>query len=333
MGSLVESQPYVTISREEPDLKPEAHAVSTSSARFLRFVSAGKTLGYQSVLFLVSLFPTHLAYGMACALGRIRYRRQRDARLCLALAMQTGLGAGPREAMKQVRKYFELKSWDEVETCHCWRARASKIDKLIEFQGLQNLDRALAAGKGAILCTGHFRGLFVLMLALANRGYKLNAIRRKPLGLQNKIGRWFNAHTTLMHHRVCRFLWMAADNLRVAVEAGKALKRNEVVLVLLDSRFAAQSVEARLLGRTVAIPSGPILIARKTGTPLLDLSLHLENHGRPHHVVRIGRAFYPGSDIAASVQHCVSKLEEAIVQEPASWTWLEDRTTWDGHQR
>jgi len=173
----------------------------------------------------------------------------------------------------------------------------------------------------------------VVTLALAARGYKLNTIRRKPLGLQNRIGRWFNAQTTLIGHGACRFLWMEPENLRVAVEAGKALRRNEVVLVLLDGRFAAQSADVRFLGRRVAIPSGPILIARTTGTPLLDVSLRLEEGGVPHHVARIGRAFYPTSDVTASVQYCVSKLEEAIIEEPASWTWLEDRAIWDGHQR
>ncbi len=303
------------------------------SAKLLQFFSAGKTLVYQSALYLVSLLTAPLAYRVACALGRFRCRQQRDAQLRLAQAMQTGLAVSPRTAAEQVRKYFELKSWEEVETWRCRRAGVSEIQKMIEFQGLENLDDALAAGKGAMLCTGHFRGLFVLMLALAHRGYKLNAIRRKPLGLQNRVGRWFNSQTTLIDQGACQFLWMEPDNLRVAVEAGKALRRNEVVLVLLDSRFAAQSVETKLLGRSMAIPSGPVLIARTTGTPLLNLSLHLEENGHLHHVAKIGRAFYPTSDLAGSVQHCVSKLEEAIVQEPASWTWLEDRATWDGHQR
>ncbi len=232
-----------------------------------------------------------------------------------------------------MRKYFELKSWDEVETWHSRRAGPGKIDTLIEYQGLENLDGALAAGKGAVLCAGHVRGLFVLMLGLAARGYKLNAIRRKPLGLQNRIGRWFNEQTTLVRHGACNFLWMEPNNLKAATRAGAALRNNEVLLVLIDGRFPAQSVDVKLLGRTVQIPSGPFIIAQTTGTPLLNLSLHFEERGHLHHVAKIGRPFYSSSDVAAAVQHCVSMLEEDIVSGPANWTWFEERAVWDGHQK
>ena len=292
-----------------------------------------KTLVYQSLVLVVSLLPTRLAYRMACVLGRIRYRRQKEARYHLARAMQSGLNASPQETEQFVRKYFELKSWEEVETWHCLSGQPGKIKKLIEFHGLENLDQALAAGRGAVLCTGHFRGLFILMLGLAARGYKLNAIRRQPLGLQNRIGRWFSAQTTLIRHEVCKFLWMHPGNLKVAIHAAAALRNNEILLVLIDGRFAAQSVDVKLLRRTLSISSGPIVIAQTTGAPLLNLSLRMEEQGHLRHVATIGPAFHPAPNVAASVQHCVSMLEEAIVSEPASWTWFEERAVWDDHQK
>ncbi len=319
--------------REELRLKPGVNRVQTLSSRVLGLISACKTLVYESTLVLISIFPTRISYRMACALGRIRYRRQQQGRVRLSRAMQTRLAATPQEAEKWIRRYFELKSWEEVETWHWRRTQARHFDRLIEFEGLENLDNALAGGKGAVLCWGHFRGVFALMLGLAGRGYRLNAIRRKPLASQNRIGRWFNEQTTLMRQGAFRYLWVEPDNLKVAVETARALRRNEVVLVLLDGRFLAQSVDVKLLGQTVAIPSGPILIAQKTGSPLLNLSVHFEDYGRPHHVAAIGPPFYPASDVAASVQTCVSKLEEAIIREPASWIWYEDRTAWDGHQK
>src|ERR1700691_5158605 len=84
----------------------EAHAVSNSSGMLAGLVGALKTLVYQSLLFLVSLLPTRLAYRMACAVGRIRHRRQKQARHRLAQAMQSGLGASPQEIEEWVRQYF-----------------------------------------------------------------------------------------------------------------------------------------------------------------------------------------------------------------------------------
>jgi len=313
--------------------KVDANSLTSSGKRRPSVLSAIKTLIYQSLLFAVALLPTPLAYRLACIIGQTRYRRRGDASRRLARAMQSRLSVSSRESEEWTRRYFELEAWDEVETWHCRRAGRSKIRQLLEFEGIENLDQALAAGKGAVLCAAHFRGLFILMMALAERGYKLNAIRRKPLGRQNRIGRWFNDQTTLIRHGACNFLWMEPDNLKVAIHAGAALRRNEVVLVLIDGRFAAQSVDVTFMGQTVAIPFGPMVIARTTGSPLLNLSLRLDHHGQFRHFARIGPPFYPSADVAASVQHCMSELEGAIVQDPANWIWFEDRIVWNGHER
>jgi len=312
------------------DLKAPSVAAS-ATVRWSAF-SAVKTLIYQLLIFSVALLPTSLAYRLSCVIGRIRHRRRRAATRRLAAAMKEKLAISSRESEKCVRRYFELGAWDEVETWHCRWHGPGKVEELVELHGLQNLDRALAAGKGAILCTGHIRALFILMLTLAQRGYKLNALRRKPVQLQNWLGRWFNEHSTLVKHGACNFIWMEHDNLKSAVRAGAALRRNEVLLVLLDSRFTPQSVDVTLLGETVQIPSGPIVIARTVGAPLLDLFVDLDDDGSLRHNIRFGSPYYPSEDVTASVQHCVSRLEEGIVSNPANWVWFEEREMWNAHQ-
>jgi KDO2-lipid IV(A) lauroyltransferase len=313
--------------------KVEVPPITASVTRRALVFSVIKTIVYQAAVFSVALFPTSLAYRLACIIGRFRNRRRRVASRRLAGAMQAKLAISSGESEECARRYFELEAWDEVETWHCRWGGARKIEKLVELHGLENLDRALAAGKGAVLLTGHIRGLFILMLTLAQHGYKLNALRRKPLGLQNRLARWFNDQYTLISHGACNFIWMGPNNMKTAVQAGATLRRNELLLVLLDSRFTPQSVDANLLGETIQIPSGPVVIAKTIGSPLLNVFVDLNDTGPLRHNIRFGSAYYPSADIAASVQHCVSELEGGIVSNPANWIWFEEREMWNVHQQ
>ncbi|HTS70935.1 MAG TPA: hypothetical protein VMO17_18300 [Terriglobia bacterium] len=306
-------------------------ARARSIPRRASILAAIKTLIYQSLMFSVALLPTRLAYRLSCAIGRMRYRRRKNTAGRLTRAMQSKLAISAEEAGQWARRYFELEAWDEVETWHCRWAGPDKINKLAALEGLENLDCALAGGKGAVLCTGHIRGLFVLMLALAQRGYKLHGIRRKPLGLQGPLGRWFNEQHTLMRHGACSFLWMERDSLKTAVQAGGVLRRNEILLLLLDSRFSAQCVNANLLGGTVPIPSGTHIIARTLGAPFVGLFIDLDDRGPLRHRIQFGKPYYPTSDIPASVQYSVAEMEKGIVSNPGTWLWFEAREIWDGH--
>jgi len=261
------------------------------------------------------------------AIGRIKCRLKGSQTRQLREEIASSLGITEAQASERVDRSFGVVFWEDVESYFRLRVDKESLGELIEIRGIENLHTALEKGKGALLCTGHVRGIFMLMIALHLQGYKLNAIRRSPKGRQGPIARWLNRRTTLVEAGHCTFLWMQQDNLKVAVQAAKALRRNEIVIVLIDARFPTEPVQARLLNRPMPLPSGHVVLAQACGTPLLNFYIR-SSDGLPR-IAEIGKPHYAHNDVQASVQHCISELENEILKSPADWMWHQERGLWN----
>ena len=291
------------------------------------FSSDVSTIVYYSVLWLISRLPLRWASKAAKYTGRIKYRCQRTRRSDLRSEIAAAIGVGAQQAAEIEARSYEIKLWDDVEAWLYNRLDAETINQFISFRGLENLNRALEAGKGAILCAPHTRGIFALFVGLALLGYKVNAIRRAPKNVQGPVARWMNQRMTLITSERCKFLWMHPSNLGIALKAEKALRRNEIVLILVDSRSPTEPVEARFLNRKVPLPSGHVVLARSSGAPLLNCFVHSPQSGLPR-IIEIEGAKYVGEDVGAAVQTCISSLEEKIRKYPADWIWFAERGLW-----
>jgi lauroyl/myristoyl acyltransferase len=300
------------------------HRWWNSAHEFFSDVSA---IVYYTVLWLISRLPLHRALRTAIYIGRIKYRCQRARSADLRSEIAATIGIDAEQAAEIEARSYEIKLWDDVETWFYNHLDAQTISRFISLHGLQNLNLALKEGKGAILCAAHVRGIFALFVALDLLGYKVNAVRRAPKNVQGPIARRLNQRRTLITSERCKFLWMQPSNLGIALKAEKALRRNEIVLMLIDSRFPTEAIKARFLNRQVPLPSGHAVLARSTGAPLLNCFVHSPRSGLPR-IVEIGSAQYVGEDVGAAVQSCISRLEEKIRKYPADWIWFAERGLW-----
>jgi KDO2-lipid IV(A) lauroyltransferase len=199
------------------------------------------------------------------------------------------------------------------------------LDRVMEFRGLDSLNAALAKGKGAILCTGHIRGLFTFFFGLHLLGYKVNAVRRQVPGFAGPITNWFTRRNTLVDHEACNFLWMHDGvNLRLGVHAAAALSRNEILIMLIDARQIAASARINFLDRSMSLPSGHVVLAQATGAPLLNFFIYRPTNWFPQ-IADIGEMYLAPIKIEDGVQHCISVLEKDIRRHPSDWTWFTAR--------
>ena len=74
------------------------------------------------------------------------------------------------------------------------RGRARALGKLVEIRGREHLDAALAAGKGAILCSAHFGSYDSAFSLLHASGFPVTS-----------IGRWWWNYTPGVTPAVRRF--------------------------------------------------------------------------------------------------------------------------------
>ena len=282
------------------------------------------TLLYRAVILLISFLPKQLAYSASKAVGRFQYRRHRPALAQPVENMRMRLQIPLAEAEGGLQRSFELEASEFLEGCY-FRFRPTKRTlELTEIRGLDNLTAALKHGRGAILYSGHVRGQFAFFAALGLLGYKPNPIRLQLRDIQHPIRRSFSDRfNRLMVEKFdCHFLWTQPDSFGLAVQTANALRRNEVVNVLIDLSFSAENVEVDFLGSRARFPVGPVLLAQATGAPLLDYFVYRTDDWTPQ-IVEIGPPHSLSDDPQLTMQQCASRLEEHIRRHPADWApWL-----------
>jgi KDO2-lipid IV(A) lauroyltransferase len=287
-----------------------------------------KTLFHQSFIIGLSFMPEKLAYGIARKIGGAQYRRQGDVLHPLIDEISSGLNVTKSEAEKIGEKIFQLSAWRNLEIWRNPRLSNEQMNKLFEFRGLENLNKALERGKGVVLCTGHYRSLIPFFTALMRHGYKLNVVRRNALKIQGRIGRWLVRKQSLVGNPGINFVWMNSENLKAAVQVANALRRNEVVVITSDVRYGAESVPISFLRQERAFPTGHVLLSQATGAPLLNYFVFHPTDGH-HQVVEFDEPDYPSNDGPNdAAQKSFARLEENIIQHPADWVWFQERELW-----
>ena len=306
----------------EPD-SPMWRAVNSA---FPRLLHAASVITYRFLLVLLSFLPLKWACRAARSLGRLTYRRRRRKYTSEIAIMGPRLGLSPLQAESAVERHFELAACEDMEAFLYPRLAEATVRNVMEVRGLENLQRALARGKGAIVCSGHLKGFATFAVALSLHGYKINHTHRvDPLGPQGlALEHWFFLWRQAILEKKfrIRFLLASPTNPWVALQGLNVLRKNEVLFMLFDAPSTTRNIEVNFLGRRVAFPSGPAVLAKKSGAPLLNFYVYRTNAWVPQ-IAEIGTPYYVDDDIAAAVQHYVSCLEDKILQHPANWcTWL-----------
>jgi KDO2-lipid IV(A) lauroyltransferase len=144
-----------------------------------------------------------------------------------------------------------------------WTPREGFEAVLPSLEGADNLREAFALGRGVILVTGHVgnwelggaffghRGLKVNVVTLPDGDRQIDAIRQTYRG----------------QHSIATIV---LDGTPFApIEMMAALRRGELVAMLVDRWQGADSIPAAFLGGMLSLPRGPFALSRATGAPVL----------------------------------------------------------------
>jgi len=276
---------------------------------------------------VIAWLPGPCADWVGCRLGRLFFWLLKTRRQVAIDNIEQALpflerqpGWVRRPAAQLACEVFENLGRSLVEDCKVYHGRGQALVDQVELRGLENVENALAKGKGLAFITAHCGNWDLLALAFGARVHEISVVARRQ----------DNPHLNAVLERIR----MAYGNKLVYKNSAlramfAAFKRQEIVGMLIDQAVGAEEgILIEFLGRPAWATKLPAYIAKKAGTPMIPAFIHREN-GRQVAV------FYPElvTSTAADPDRAAAEdvvalnrcIERYIVEHPTEWYWIHKR--------
>jgi phosphatidylinositol dimannoside acyltransferase len=283
---------------------------------------------------VLARLPAAVGYRLACWRGDwlFRFEVARRTELARNLRLVLGNELSAAAAQQVTREWFRLFSCEAVDVKRL-RHGARPLRRLFEIRGREHLEAALAAGKGAILCTGHFGSCSSGFSVLHASGFPVTSIGRWWYNYETRVSsaeRWFWDRVAARPVRRLRqrpHIEPWPGRFEVAVLAAAVLRANEVLVISIDTPpldgDRTRAVEVPFLGRRAGLLPGAVTLAQVTGAPLLMGFLHRASDYR-HQVLEISAPVPAEGETATVFERCAAEVSAAIRRNPAHWEFWDN---------
>jgi KDO2-lipid IV(A) lauroyltransferase len=284
-------------------------------------------LYYAIALPAAALLPPRLGWALTLPLARLKAPLRSLQLAARRQALEDVLQL-PAPALEQtVQRGLRLEVWEEIESLQYYLWSRRSVRRRFHATGLEHLDRAISAGRGAILMTGHYGLLCSGLVALGLRGYPLAYLSNdtpRDLSLPRAVRFHSRIKISGMKRRGRgRFVYLdltrpARSSTGPLRRLVAELKQGGVAVVLLDvsPQLAGATSGARLLGRPCRFPVGIPWLARVSGAPILPF-FALRSEDREEILIE------PPLAVTGSLEHdlqlCAGALERHVLRDPAQW--------------
>ena len=188
-------------------------------------------------------------------------------------------------------------------------------DRIVIVEGAEDLDAAMATGRGVIIALPHVGSWEWGGAMLARMGYPMTAVAEvlEP----PELIRWFIAKREAIGLSITPLDRDAGKTMLATLNAGG------LVGLLADRDITGDGIEVTLLGRRTKVPAGPATLALRSGAVLLG-GIVYSGPGREHCVImtppipteREGRL---RADVHRVTQLIADQLSGLIRQHPEQW--------------
>jgi phosphatidylinositol dimannoside acyltransferase len=200
-----------------------------------------------------------------------------------------------------------------------------EIRQSVVFEGGEEMEAALARGRGAIILGAHIAGYNILA--------PFTALYRPPAGAFVEPVQPPELFEFVSQIRARTGLQLLLADREGAAGALRLLRQNGLLLIAADRYLGANGARTAFFGRPAYLPHGPIVLAQRNNTPILPATLRRLKDGRflvhvhpPLVLVDTGNR---RADLDANMRLMAAALERTIAGAAEQWQIFEP--VWDLH--
>ena len=266
-------------------------------------------IGYRLLSMLARLLPSRLSYLIGETFAGVFFLLSGARRRVIAENLGTVLGRG-RAAFGRTGYRLMLNFGKNViDTFRLPYLGPDRLLAMVDITGREKLDAALAAGGGVILVTAHLGSWELGGAALAAMGYSITTVA----GVQ------FSPALSPFIKKIKQDLGIdvvsSGTGLRRIV---KALARGEIVALHIDGDQFVGGIDVGFCGRMALLPSGPAVLALRTGSAVLPAFAVRTGGGRINIVIE-DEIPAEGCDEERITRMIVEVVETYIRRYPDQW--------------
>lgn len=276
--------------------------------------------------------PEPVARGLFNVIADVAWRRQgkgvRQLEANLSRVHPDADGIRLRELSRAGMRSY-LRYWMESFRLQTWSLE--RIAQAMPVKGLEQLNEAMAAGRGAVLALPHMGNWDLAGAWIASAGgypFTTVAERLKPESLFDR----FVAYRESLGMEV---LALTGSDVSVVGTLARRLREGKLVCLVGDRDLSAAGVPVDFFGEPTRMPAGPAMLAQRTGAALFPVSLWYDG---PLMRAEIHPEIAPSGvgdgkvQVAEMTQAMADVWAEAIREHSADWhmlqkLWLADLTS------
>lgn len=237
------------------------------------------------------------------------------------------------EELKRIARgaYHNLARYG-VEVLRCYRLSQETIDGMFTIEGKENLDRALARGKGVMTVSGHLGNFMLMGTKLVQEGYPLGVLYRevrdkKVARLIKDMQKGINIHSipALPAHRAVR-------------KSLRWLRKNKILYLQQDRNFFEDrgAIWVNFFGQPAATAPGTVILAKRSGATLLPMFIVRKKGNKGYTIVidppvELELTGNKEKDILVNTQKFTKIIEDYVRRYPTQYFWIYKR--WRGTAR
>lgn len=279
---------------------------------------------YSAAFFLARAFPLKVCYALAEVFARIYWAIAVRDRKAIRANMKVIFGdtLTEKEINRHVYGLFRNFAKYLADFFRFPKFDRDEVSRMVEVVGTQNIDKALAEGKGAILLSIHLGNWEMGGQVIGALGYPLHAI-----ALEHGDKR---VNDLFLKQRAMNDMKVIPLGIQVK-QCFNVLKRNELLAIVGDKDYTSNGEHIEFFGKKALIPKGPAFFSLKTGAPILVTVVVRKSDDTFRMSIDEPIKFEPtgdrDKDITALMREYIKVMESYIRETPEQWYAF--RRVWD----